>query len=88
MSYISSELKIIEDQVTYLQGCGFPQPIALNLVYLSIELQKVNLQARVLAKASEDSQVQVDTVALRVIEYLREEARKESEDAGDSNTSV
>ena len=68
-TFIPSELKQMEECYTYLSGLGYPPQLAMNLLYLSTEAQKLNLQTKMLINA-ENEGINVDQIAHRVIELL------------------
>ena len=73
-TYIPSELKQLEDSYTYLSGMGMPDNVAMNMLFLSVEMQKLNVQARMMVR-NEESKVSIDEVAERVAEILERNSR-------------
>lgn len=71
-TYISTELKMLDEQVGYLSGIGYSKAESLNLLYLSIEQQKVNLQARMIAKSSEEDRLNIEKIAVLVYQMMTE----------------
>ena len=53
-THISTELKSMEDQYAYLSGIGYQPQVIMNLIYLAIESQKVNLQTKMLIQAKSE----------------------------------
>lgn len=70
--FIPTELKMVEDQYNYLRGLDYNPQLAAQLLAFSIELQRINLQARMIASQSENQKVDIDKVAEAVIRKLQE----------------
>lgn len=70
-TFIPTEIRMMEASYSYLAGIGYEAPIALNLISYSLELQKINMQARMLARSEEIAGNElVEKVAQRVVFYL------------------
>jgi len=69
---IPAEVKTIEDTYTYLNGIGYDPSMAFSIINYSLELQKINLQAKMLMKSEElASQELIERVAARVVYLLQ-----------------
>lgn len=74
--FVTSEVKTLEESYSYLSGLGYPPPDIMNMLYLSVQLQQVNLQARALAKQDFANEEMVQRIASQVSRILKEGTEK------------
>lgn len=79
-AYIPSEIKTLEDSYTYLSGVGHTNPQEImNMLFLSIEMQKVNIQARMMMQADFSNEVMVHRIANQVVKMLDERSQQKDD---------
>lgn len=71
-SFIPTEVKVIENSYSYLNGIGYNPQESFTIINYSIELQKVNMQARMIAHSEEINNEMIQRVAERVVALLKE----------------
>lgn len=77
-TFLPTETRIIEDSFTYLSATH-PRDEALALLHFSIELQKINLQARLIAKPEVDLERLIERTADEVFRRMDERNQDKDE---------